>query len=188
MPALLKHLEILAVAAVVWEKRVVTVTAADSLPSAPVLIAQQNEIKEQRVVFLIANNIYSEEDLSFVGGIVKRALAGEIVVVLQQLPNDPGLIRARFGGEYDTNNIFGIYDVWHYGFEENIVKSNALRWTVGAQVAPIYSYRDISTTYSSGSIANELSYNNTEDPMTSIAAGVDVNYSVSKRVSFQTGM
>ncbi len=75
-----------------------------------------------------------------------------------------------------------------YGFEENIVKSNALRWTVGAQVAPIYSYRDISTTYSSGSIANELSYNNTEDPMTSIAAGVDVNYSVSKRVSFQTGM
>lgn len=76
-----------------------------------------------------------------------------------------------------------------YGYGDDNSKPNVFKWAVGAQVAPINSYRDISTTYSPGSLAsNEEKYNSSEEPVTSIAAGVDVGYSVSKRFSFQTGM
>ncbi len=75
-----------------------------------------------------------------------------------------------------------------YGFGDNNTKSGIFRWTVGAQAAPVNSYRDISTSYSNGVIENEEPYNNSEESITSLALGVDVNYSVSKRISFQTGM
>ncbi len=84
--------------------------------------------------------------------------------------------------------VFEAEPLKEYGFNDKSSKPDLFRWTVGAQVAPINSYRDISTTYSPGSIVNEQKYNNAEESMTSIAAGVDVNYSVSKRFSFQTGM
>jgi len=75
-----------------------------------------------------------------------------------------------------------------FGYNDNSKNSSDYRWTIGAQVAPINSYRDISITYANGSIADEQAYNNSEAPITSIAAGLDVNYSVSKKFSFQTGM
>lgn len=66
------------------------------------------------------------------------------------------------------------------------------KWAVGAQFAPIISYRDISINYENqqGSIEdnNESQYSNSEDALHSYAGGVDVNYHVSKRWSIQSGL
>ena len=84
--------------------------------------------------------------------------------------------------------VFEAEPLREYGFEDNNGKQDFLRWSVGAQAAPIKSYRDISTTYSGASFADEQSYNDSESPMSSFSAGVDISYNVSKRFSFQSGM
>ena len=66
------------------------------------------------------------------------------------------------------------------------------KWAVGAQFAPVISYRDI--TSNDGDIPtnaftrNESQHNNAEDVLLSYAGGVDVNYHVSKRWSIQSGL
>jgi len=66
------------------------------------------------------------------------------------------------------------------------------KWALGAQFAPVVSYRDISISYEYGQPGNindtESELNEIEDPLISYAGGVDVNYDVSSRWSFQSGM
>lgn len=68
----------------------------------------------------------------------------------------------------------------------------ATKWAVGAQFAPVVSYRDISINYGNqqGNIINddESQLNNNEESLISYAGGVDVNYNVSKRWSIQSGL
>lgn len=66
------------------------------------------------------------------------------------------------------------------------------KWAVGAQFAPVVSYRDISINYENqqGNYINdnESQLNNSEDALHSYAGGIDVNYHVSKRWSIQSGL
>jgi len=66
------------------------------------------------------------------------------------------------------------------------------KWAVGAQFAPVVSYREISINYANqqGSLINdeEAQLNNAEESLLSYAGGVDVNYHVSKRWSIQSGL
>jgi hypothetical protein len=170
---------------IVSENNAVSIAGVESVNYVS---SENSSVVENDNVVLLAENSSSRE---IKDAEIRKLEMKEITSIIVEKE----VLSEMLANSYPKKNtkILTYYDIeteplQEYGFDDNIVKSNAIRWTVGAQVAPIYSYRDISTTYSSGSIANEMSYNNSEDPMTSIAAGVDVNYSVSKRVSFQTGM
>jgi hypothetical protein len=77
-----------------------------------------------------------------------------------------------------------------YGMET--AKNNEKKWSVGAQVAPVWSYRDISINYQNQSGSNakeaESQLNDTEDALLSYAGGIDVNYNLSNRWIIQSGM
>ena len=78
-----------------------------------------------------------------------------------------------------------------YGLKPN-KKELETKWAVGAQFAPVISYRDLSINYENqqGNIINdnESQLNNTEEALLSYAGGVDVNYHVSKRWSIHSGL
>jgi hypothetical protein len=65
------------------------------------------------------------------------------------------------------------------------------KWGIGARVAPIQSYREISFSgdenFTQGVIA-ESNYNDREEKLNSFAGGVDVRYQISSKWSFQSGM
>jgi hypothetical protein len=78
-----------------------------------------------------------------------------------------------------------------YGLKPN-KKELETKWALGAQFAPVISYRDISISYENqqGNIINddESQFNNAEDALLSYAGGIDFNYHVSKRWSIQSGL
>ena len=78
-----------------------------------------------------------------------------------------------------------------YGLKPN-KKELETTWALGAQFAPVISYRDISISYENqqGNIINddESQFNNAEDALLSYAGGIDFNYHVSKRWSIQSGL
>jgi hypothetical protein len=82
------------------------------------------------------------------------------------------------------------YDPQDYGLEP--AKKKKMKWSVGAQVAPVISYRDISINYEnqSGNNINEVEsgLNDNEDALISYAGGLDVNYFLNDRWSVQSGM
>lgn len=64
-------------------------------------------------------------------------------------------------------------------------------WSVGAQFAPTYSYRDISINYGAGSAGNASTgdtYDAIEDPMMSYAGGLQVDYRVSGNWRLESGV
>ncbi len=77
-----------------------------------------------------------------------------------------------------------------YGLET--AKNKEGKWSVGAQVAPVWSYRDISINYQNQSGSNakeaESQLNETEDALLSYAGGIDINYNLSNRWIIQSGM
>jgi hypothetical protein len=77
-------------------------------------------------------------------------------------------------------------------FDYNDQVKEEPKWSLGAQFAPVVSYRDISISYEYGQPGNisdtESELNDIEDPLISYAGGVDVNYDVSNRWSLQSGM
>jgi hypothetical protein len=77
-----------------------------------------------------------------------------------------------------------------YGLETT--KNKEVKWSVGAQVAPVLSYRDISINYANQSGNNvkdvESQLNDTEDALLSYAGGIEVNYNLSSKWSIQSGM
>jgi hypothetical protein len=71
-------------------------------------------------------------------------------------------------------------------------KKEKFKWSVGAQIAPIYSYRDISLNYENQQQVNsaeaEKELNDSEEALISMAGGIDINYNLSSRWTIQTGM
>lgn len=67
--------------------------------------------------------------------------------------------------------------------------SRTLKWTIGAQFAPTYSYRDISTNYNAGQNGDDVSsFNSSEDPLLSYAGGVNIAYAFNSKWSLNSGM
>jgi hypothetical protein len=69
--------------------------------------------------------------------------------------------------------------------------ANQLKWMIGAQFAPTYSYRDISTNYEHSGIGgtdytDEL--NDAEEAMLSYSGGVNIDFKTGKRWGLQTGL
>ena len=87
----------------------------------------------------------------------------------------------------EINPISPIYDD-----NFNLKPKKKQRWSVGAQFAPVLSYRDIGTSYSngqgSGSNNTESDFNNDEEALLAFTGGVDVNYNFRERWSIQSGL
>ncbi|MCF8367506.1 MAG: outer membrane beta-barrel protein [Bacteroidales bacterium] len=65
------------------------------------------------------------------------------------------------------------------------------KWSLGATFAPTYSYRDISTNYSSGGaaqISEEENFNRNEESLLSYSGGINVDYKVSPKLYLQSGL
>ncbi len=70
-------------------------------------------------------------------------------------------------------------------------KTRNASWAVGAQFAPIYSYREISANYGADLSSNQQNVrelNEVEEGLLSYSGGVDVGYNFSKRWSMQSGV
>ncbi len=69
---------------------------------------------------------------------------------------------------------------------------NSSKWSLGAQLAPVVSYRDISTNYTgtqhNGTTDTESQLNHSEDALLSYAGGLDLSYGMSNRLSIQSGL
>ena len=79
-----------------------------------------------------------------------------------------------------------------YGYEPIVDQSVKDKWTLGGQFAPIYSFRDISTNYSSGqtttSIAEENKLNSAEQGLMAYAGGINIDYNLHSKWSLQSGL
>jgi hypothetical protein len=77
-----------------------------------------------------------------------------------------------------------------YGMEELTTKKST--WAIGAQFAPVISYRDISINYENQAIntskEEESEYNDAEEALLTYAGGVKIDYLFSKRWSLQSGL
>jgi hypothetical protein len=90
----------------------------------------------------------------------------------------------------DLSVFFYASDNYHY---DPVPPADAsqLKWTVGAQFAPTYSYREISTNYEHSGIGgtdytDEL--NNAEEALLSYSGGVNIDFKTGKRWGLQTGL
>ena len=83
-------------------------------------------------------------------------------------------------------------DFYYYPQDyESGTKQRLTSWNVGAQFAPIYSYREISANYGtnvSGNQQDVIELNDAEEGLMSYAGGVDVAYNFSSRWSVQSGV
>ncbi len=90
---------------------------------------------------------------------------------------------------------FAPMSLYYYPEDYNLKPSNTeleTKWAVGAQFAPVISYRNINSNnvdmQTNVFAKDESQHNNAEDALLSYAGGVDVNYHVSKRWSIQSGL
>jgi hypothetical protein len=78
----------------------------------------------------------------------------------------------------------------YYTYEDQ--KPNKLKWFIGAQFAPVYSYRDISINYEHNTQGNtqelKSKYDDSEDALLAYSGGVDINYNLNKRWLLQSGL
>ncbi len=69
--------------------------------------------------------------------------------------------------------------------------SQKLKWTIGAQVAPTVSFRDISTNYSNNptqSVQDKSHLDQSEESLLAYSGGLQVNLAVNKKWGFQSGV
>jgi hypothetical protein len=67
--------------------------------------------------------------------------------------------------------------------------SRSLKWTIGAQFAPTYSYREISSNYNAGQNSDYVDeLNNAEEALLSYAGGVNIAYAFNSKWSLNSGM
>ncbi|MCB0806920.1 MAG: PorT family protein [Bacteroidales bacterium] len=76
---------------------------------------------------------------------------------------------------------------------EDMVPSNSqrLKWTIGAQIAPTVSFRDISLNYGDNptqQMKNEQHLNQSEEALNAYSGGLQVNLAVSDKWGLQSGM
>lgn len=94
------------------------------------------------------------------------------------------------GTTYTNSGIAPINPLNEYQYDDPIKKKVDQNWAVGAQFAPVISYRDISNTYggqNNGSSNQKSDMNNMEESLLSYAGGVDINFNLNKRWSIQSG-
>lgn len=170
--------------------KVENILASEStMVSTPIITSESNEIVAQNIP--INENI---EDHSTRQDVSLNTLAS--------LKSNYLAVSARLFITIDTRKkqpIFtGIADptLMNYGdsyADYNTSKpSDTQKWSVGGQFAPIYSFRDISTSYPNGQASTiaalEKKYNDTEDALMAYAGGVNIDYTVKGRWSVQSGI
>jgi hypothetical protein len=69
---------------------------------------------------------------------------------------------------------------------EDQEKKNHHEWLLGGEVAPLYSYRTISSDYLNSSIMNSM--NKSENGLLAYAGGIRIAYGAGKRLSVQSGL
>lgn len=95
-----------------------------------------------------------------------------------------------FSSSSPAGLLFGYDDMLPYDFEME-PRKKSYAWALGAQFAPTYSYREISSNYTAnpgGNPAQQDNYNNIEDALLSYAAGLNVDYNFSGNWGFQSGV
>ena len=68
--------------------------------------------------------------------------------------------------------------------DEEEQKKDLDKWSVGGQMAPLYSYRNIET----DNLALENNFNENQTGILAYAGGIEVNYKADRRLSIQTGI
>jgi hypothetical protein len=93
-----------------------------------------------------------------------------------------------FTDHYKVNDLAYIYPVQESKIDDNLEKekNRPKRWSVEGQVAPQYSYRNISEI--SGNLPNKSVYNKSENGLAACGGGVKVNYATGRRLSIQAGV
>lgn len=90
-----------------------------------------------------------------------------------------GSINVKFDTAAFFNNLYAFEDVTE-------TKEKVNRWAIGGQMAPLYSYRNISEVNAPG--ISKSSINQVEKAVITYASGVLVDYEASSRLTFQTGV
>jgi hypothetical protein len=74
-----------------------------------------------------------------------------------------------------------------YAYENTTEPKEKLnRWAIGGQMAPLYSYRNISEVNAPG--ISKASMNNVENAVITYSSGIKVDYEATSRLTFQTGV
>ncbi|MBN2175789.1 MAG: PorT family protein [Bacteroidales bacterium] len=155
-------------------------------------IALSRNIKEpkneERTTIRLSTDEYK---ISYIGYITAKSLnikfnenIDDLNVDLQDNINSEKSL-VELGNKDQETFIFIPYD------KEKTSKTD-VKWALGAQFAPVISYRDISISYEDGQTGNindtESQLNHAEDPLLAYAGGIDVNYNINKRWVIQSGM
>lgn len=77
-------------------------------------------------------------------------------------------------------------DLYTLNITEEKSKSDS-RWAIGTEVSPLYSYRSLEAE-NNAAMALADNFNNTESGVIAYSGGVNVNYSLLKRLSLQSGI
>jgi len=147
-------------------------------------IIDENLIRKSDVEILITSND------------IEKAKPLEDIAKQEQNINNPIKSEVEKPVSIDTdepvqsNNLALNDDLYIYESEKS--KNDFPKWSVGAMMAPVYSYRDISINYENQTQANpveaESDFDNSEEALISYGGGIDVNYHLNKRWSIQSGM
>jgi hypothetical protein len=96
-----------------------------------------------------------------------------------------------FSYKYETDTYIidePTFDVEDTYFDQPNNSIHKSKWVIGAQFAPVSSYRDISTTYSNPGTEDENYLNNVEENTLSMAGGIDVGYDINEKWNIQSGL
>lgn len=145
-------------------------------------VFQKPAILVQQIVVTDLDSFSSELTINEILEIVELDLTPKETINQDELIKDQ-IVRNDYVPKIDPNTKV-------YGLEST--SKTEMKWTVGAQFAPVLSYRDISINYANQTGNNpqdvESQLNDSEDALLSYAGGVDVNYSLSDRWNIQSGM
>jgi len=99
-------------------------------------------------------------------------------------PLQPGYSEKLNRTDNSNSTQYDLYSDTGYDAAEFV--SSQYQWAVGSEIAPLYSYRTISSDYLSNSYMNDLDKN--ESGMVALAGGLNVSLSKGRRLSLQSGV
>ncbi len=136
--------------------------------------------REPSIEKIAENKVAPETPTDTIGNIINP-------VITEQLKQDSESKNELSVNESNPYNPFNESD-----YETDKSDKRNVKWAIGAQFAPVLSYREISTTYSSSQqnlqTNTESSLNQSENALLSYAGGFDVNYGMSSHWSIQSGL
>jgi hypothetical protein len=100
---------------------------------------------------------------------------------IEESINTPGITTRKQVEEQAAYNDYIARDII---YEEE--KQHKNRWTVGGQLAPLYSYRNVSSDYLDSYVKDQM--NSKETGLVTYAAGINVAVSPGRRLSVQSGL